>query len=261
MGIGALCESDDGSEPMPVVALTPEHRASLEQTRARLSMLVTADYFEAPLTAVAARLSKESGCLILIDERALADAAIGTDTQVTLNLGKQSLRTVLNEALRPHALGWLPRHPGILITTQEQLDTNPDYHFTYLYPVADLVSVEYSDLDDYDSLIDALVSTVHPETWKEGGTGEAVVAPMPVAKALIITQSFEVQERITAFIHALREVKDRRGSLPRVDGLSSDPDRYLMRPSSARRRRTYWSPTPVEAPQRRQSQPMHGGVF
>lgn len=32
---------------------------------------------------------------------------------------------------------------------------------------------------DFDSLIDLITSTVHPESWKEGGTGEGTIAPFP----------------------------------------------------------------------------------
>jgi hypothetical protein len=235
----------------PVVALTPSELASFSLATAALEKQVNGDYMEAPLTTVVWRLRRVAGCTILIDEKALADAAIGTDTQITLSLGRNTLRTVLDEALRPHALAWLPKHPGILITTREQVDTNPDYHFTYLYPVADLVYEPGYELGDYDTLIDAITSTVHPESWKEGGTGEAVVASMPSAEALVVTQPFEIQERIGAFLEALRQVQRKQGRLPRVTSSSNDDDRYLVRPSSARRRRTYWSATavPLDPPQ------------
>jgi hypothetical protein len=97
------------------------------------------EFFEAPLTEVVNRIKEDHEIPIVLDEKALADAAIGTDTLITKNLKGITLRSALKLMLKDHALSYAIRDEVLIITTQEQVDTNPDYRPTKVYPVADLV--------------------------------------------------------------------------------------------------------------------------
>lgn len=97
------------------------------------------EFFEAPLTEVINRIKEDHEIPIVLDEKALADAAIGTDTLITKSLRGITLRSALKLMLKDHALSYAIRDEVLIITTQEQVDTNPDYRPTKVYPVADLV--------------------------------------------------------------------------------------------------------------------------
>jgi hypothetical protein len=241
---------DKEGEERPYIALAPHHKQAFEVGIATLRKPVGGQFFEARLDVAIKRLESECGCRLELDHKALADAAIGTDTLVTLDFGVESLRTVLDGLLRPHALTWVPMSPGLLITTQEQADTNPAYRPVVLFPTYDLIVVRDGDrLDyDFDSLIDAITSTVRPETWKEGGTGEGTIAPMSNSASILVTQKWVVQEEIGALLQGMRTLKkqQRLGPLEVVRASSTpimddeEPDRYFYRPQTRRRQRTYF---------------------
>jgi general secretion pathway protein D len=61
---------------------------------------------------------------------------------------------------------------------------------------------------DFDSLIDLITSTVHPETWKEGGTGEGTIAPFPTNLSIVVSQTEEVHQAISDLLDQLRRLQD-----------------------------------------------------
>jgi uncharacterized protein YfaS (alpha-2-macroglobulin family)/tetratricopeptide (TPR) repeat protein len=85
------------------------------------------EFFEAPLTEVVSRLKEDHEIPIVIDEKAFAAAAIGTDTLITKNLKGITLRSALKLMLKDHALSFAIKDEVLIITTQEQVDNNPDY--------------------------------------------------------------------------------------------------------------------------------------
>lgn len=94
------------------------------------------EFFEAPLSEVVTRLRDDHEIPIVIDERALADASIGTDTLITKSLRGISLRSAMRLMLKDHGLSFVVRDEVLFITTQEEADTTLK---TKVYPVADLV--------------------------------------------------------------------------------------------------------------------------
>ena len=61
---------------------------------------------------------------------------------------------------------------------------------------------------DFDSLIDLVTSTVHPESWKEGGTGEGTIAPFPTNLSIVVSQTEEVHQAISDLLDQLRRLQD-----------------------------------------------------
>jgi hypothetical protein len=64
---------------------------------------------------------------------------------------------------------------------------------------------------DFDSLIDAMVSVVAPNSWAENGGGDGVVKP--VGAALAVWQTPEVHELIAEFLDMLRQGSAKRRTL------------------------------------------------
>jgi hypothetical protein len=267
----------DEDATQPYVVMSAQQKQDFEAGIAALRRPVRGDFDEVPLTDAIQRLQKESGCRFGLDEQSLADAAIGGDTLITLNLGVAPLRTVLDRMLGNHALAWAPTSPGLLVTTQEQVDTNPKFQVVVLHPVYDLVVARNAGKDefDFDSLIDAIVSTVRMETWRETGTGEGSIVAVSSTASLMVTQHWIVQEELSALLQGMRMVKARQGlgTLQVVRRLRSsgsilddDADRYSYRPQNRRRQRTYLGierpamPPPTPAP-RSTTSGSSGGFF
>jgi hypothetical protein len=104
----------------------------------------------------------------------------------------------------------------LLITTKEEADLTM---VTRVYPVADLV--QYRDKEgpfqNYLPLMEVIQKTVHPNSWREEGTGEGTVAPFLGSGGLVISQTEEVHQGVAAVLKALRaarEVQGLKGALP-----------------------------------------------
>ena len=231
-------------QPIPVIVQTRQQQEAYALAQQALPKQVRADFMDAPLSRILPFLQREAGCPILFDERELADAAISTDTLITLSLGRTSLRTTLDQITRAHSLAWVIEPPGILITTRAQVDTDPRFRLVVVYPVADLVKTPQGD--DYDTLIDGLMETLHPETWKYTGTGEGTIAPDLNGHAIVVAQSWEVHEQIEAYLTALRKAKLQHGLLPWTPEVADKSDNardakyYAPKTRSTRRQRVRW---------------------
>ena len=141
---------------------------------------------------------------VSIDHKALEDAGIGTDTQITRTLKDVKLRSALKLMLHDLGLTYLVADDVLLITTSDEANNRL---VTVVYPVGDLVSREgypNEELDDYGTLIDMITSTVQPTTWDEVG-GPGSIKEFPHRKALVLSQTWDVHEEISDLLTTLRK--------------------------------------------------------
>lgn len=79
-------------------------------------------YPDVPLQDVMDGISARFGITIVIDTKALADAAMATDVTVNVNLRNRfSMKTFLDLTLEPLGLTWVTRDGYLLITTRDAL--------------------------------------------------------------------------------------------------------------------------------------------
>jgi len=155
------------------------------------------------------QISRKHNVPIVIDHRALEDIGVRADAQLSATLGGESLAEALRRLLRPFDLTWVVRHEVVLITTPEEAEGEL---VNYIYPVADLVLPEDHEMvdiaweTDFDSVIDALTSTVRPTTWGDVG-GPGFVDAYHPALALVVSQSEEVHVEIAALLAQIRQVE------------------------------------------------------
>ncbi len=144
---------------------------------------------------------------IQIDTKALSDAGIAPDTPMTKSLKGVSLRSALNLMLKDLNLTWTIDNEVLLITTPEEAENRLT---TKVLDVADLVVCRDSKgklWNDYDSLIDMIKSTVSPTTWDDvGGPGSICPADTGSAKALVISQTYLVHDRVADMLAKLRAI-------------------------------------------------------
>ncbi len=197
-------------------ALRPgENVARIE---AALASTTELDFVETPLQDVVDYLKCHHEIEILIDNKALGDVGIGTDSPVTVNLKGITLRSALNLMLRELSLTWTIEDEVLMITTPDEAEQQLS---TKVYDVADLVVCrdEHDTVsDDYDSLIDSITSTIKPTTWDGvGGPGAVVGNSLGTAKVLIVSQTRAIHEEIADLLAKIREVakKNPNAGMPR----------------------------------------------
>lgn len=176
--------------------------------RAATSQEITAIVFrETPLSEVARTLSMRHDVPIQIDRRSLEDVGLAEDVLITGRLDAGPLGVGLRRVLRPFDLDWVLRDEVLLITTKHEAESALVVKF---YPVRDLIE-HADDLDDtavagrWDALHEAITSRVAPRSWETCGGLE-----MPSNQVLVVVQTQENHEALTALLATLRELQQQR---------------------------------------------------
>src|SRR5690606_22423926 len=118
-----------------------------------------------------------------------------------------SLRSALRLLLESKGLVYMVRNEVLHITTPEAAEAKL---LTCVYDVRDLNSFltrpdkSGRPIPDYDSLIDAIISCVAPESWAEAGGGEAEIRPLPPG-LLVVSQTRMVHDEVAALLATIRE--------------------------------------------------------
>ncbi|GIW91420.1 MAG: hypothetical protein KatS3mg109_1852 [Pirellulaceae bacterium] len=117
---------------MDLAGDNPSERRIYEELRKPTSI----DFDNQPLTEVAQILSEDHQIPIIIDKKALNDAAIPTDTPITIHLSGVRLASALRIMLSEHDLTYIIKDEVLKITTPEEAENNMTFK---VYPVGDLV--------------------------------------------------------------------------------------------------------------------------
>jgi hypothetical protein len=188
--------------------------AAQDRLRERLAVEIAWHAPGAELRDLPGLFQRQLEVPLQIDERALADAAIDIDSDLPITLPGRPADAILAQLLAPLNCGWVIERDYILITTKEVQATRLS---TRVYAVRDLVRCrdEAGDtVEDVDSLLDSLESTVQPESWRNSGSGEGTMEYLPVAGALIIGQTEAVHAELGRTIDALRRARQDQRELP-----------------------------------------------
>ena len=123
---------------------------------------------------------------VAIDTLALEDAALDSETPVTVHVSGITLRSAVRLLLEPLQLTYVVRDDTLQITTVEEAEHAIR---TGVYPVADLVDTRTDSGKveaDFDSLIEVITSIAAPDTWDEVG-GHGSVSAFEASRALVIS--------------------------------------------------------------------------
>lgn len=198
------------------------------------------DFVETPLHDVVNYLADRLQVPTYLDIQNLEDAGIGADTPVTLRMAQIRARSVLDLLLEPLDLDWVIAKEVLYITTR---DRSSQLLTVRVYPVADLVAARARPATarramgggggggggmgvqppnpqpvpavaavaadpapfDFDSLIDAITTTVLPNTWDEvGGSGSIVEFIGPGGPVVVVSQTREGHEQLIELFNRLR---------------------------------------------------------
>ncbi|MFC1597847.1 hypothetical protein ACFL5Q_07960 [Planctomycetota bacterium] len=169
-------------------------------------------FFETPLNEVVEYLADLHEINVVVDETGLVEVGVSDDTPIELNIAKIPLRSVLGLILEPLELNWTIREGVLVITSEAEAEREL---VTKVYDVADLIVFrdEKDELwEDYDALVDAIVSTIAPRAWGSagvGGPGSIEGATFGTAKVLVVRQNFQVHHRIAQLLEDLRGIAEK----------------------------------------------------
>jgi hypothetical protein len=165
------------------------------------------DFADQPLADVLSQLAEQHHVQVFLDQKALSDAGVATDTPVTRSIKGLSLRTALKLILEELDLTYLIRNEVLKITSKTEAE---NMLTTKVYPVFDLAArspdapINKPALD-FQSLIENITSNIVPTSWDEVG-GPGAIQSFTNSGALVISQTTEVHEEIVEFLKALRDV-------------------------------------------------------
>jgi hypothetical protein len=175
---------------------------------------ITLKYRETPLTEVLADLRERTGLPFQFDRSTMTDSGLDPTMQtVTIDLGEMPVRAAVKNLLRPLNLALIWKHEVPLVTTKKQAE---EERVVAVYPVADLIgphsrTVAEQKLNheaaDFDVLIDMLTGTIATSTWNELGGPGTIDGFDENYPSLVISQSAEVHELITALLAELRRCR------------------------------------------------------
>ena len=194
-------------EPREATDASEWERWRKEAIKAALASTTQMEFTDESFQNVIDYLKDKHKIEIQLDRKALEEVGFDTDKKVTINIKGVTLRSALDLLLRAEDLVWTIRDEVLLITTR---DEDQELMTTELYEVADLVACrdeKGQPWDDYGTLIHFIMSHIQPTTWDEvGGPGAITGATLGTAKVIVVTQTFQIHERIEDLLARIRAI-------------------------------------------------------
>jgi hypothetical protein len=174
-----------------------------------LNRPVVVDFVHQPLSEAIEILGSQTGVAMDIDQRALDDLGVDANTPVTLRTGPVRVRSALELMLKELDLTWVIESDALIVTTNERAEENL---VVRVYPVRDLVWTDngHEIVEDYQEIIDAVTNTVDPDTWDSVG-GPGSIQPLKNSGAFLVSQTWQVHERLERVLTTLRRVRRIQG--------------------------------------------------
>ncbi len=184
-----------------------EKRKSSNLSKSEVSLLkalnstLSVDFDKQGLKEVMNYLAEKTGINIFPDAASLKDAGVEDyDAKVSFKANKVTVRTVLKKVLADVGLTYVIKEGNLQVITP---DRAKDYLVTRIYPVGDLVTPfdmrwgpvanQVQMMQQANSLIQMIVTTVDPATWvSPGGGGYGTIYFDPATKALVVRHTAEM---------------------------------------------------------------------
>ncbi|MDA0835606.1 MAG: hypothetical protein O2955_15415 [Planctomycetota bacterium] len=191
-----------------------------------LTVLVSADLVDIPLTVAVQYLKDESGIDILLDRDDLLAEGIPLDLPINDHLHDEPLYLFLDRLTFQQRIGWYVRDEIVHLTSAILAD---ERLVILSYPVGNLLQIGYTPRP--------LIETIMQNTsglWEDDGDGEGTIDV--VQGVLVVRQTDFVQREIAELLDALRK---------------PERQRYINDPSQHQRiRQTLQQPLTIDVHQR-----------
>ncbi len=200
-------------DDLPMMMSIAPYAQEAERIEKRLrEVRTTITLADAPLEKAVAAISNFGNIPMIIDNRALEDVGLSTDTPLTMQINDATLAYMLQVLGEKLDLTTVIFGEVVIVTTPEEAESELA---TLVYPVKDLVRYHpqtHQELtkrqvtQQFDKLTEAITTTIEPESWEElGGPGSQ--ASFPYADCLVISQTDEVHRKVAELLEQVRRAK------------------------------------------------------
>ena len=176
-----------------------------ERIRQALKKTAKFDFEEKALRDLLGEVSKQHDIPIWIDEKALTDAVIATDTPITRKVQNISLDSALRLTLRPLQLTIHIDQEVLQVTTQAEADQRLVIR---VYPIGDLLTLLNGPNERREAyreqLVEMIKTTVEPTVWDEVGGPCSLQA---IDNALIVDATSAVHQQVEYLMIAARTLR------------------------------------------------------
>jgi RNA polymerase sigma factor (sigma-70 family) len=180
-----------GAEPKAVKEAEQE-----KEIERALRRPVRLNYTDAPLSQVLEDVRAWHGLNLAIDRPALDEAGISLQRPVTVHLTDVSLKSALNVVLHDAHLAYAVQDGVLVVSTPAACAGKP---VRKVYPVGKLLGRDTGG----EVLIRLITRTIQPASWDVQG-GPGTIDYYPAGRALVVSQTPDVQEQIEDFLASLR---------------------------------------------------------
>ncbi|MCP4887812.1 MAG: sigma-70 family RNA polymerase sigma factor [Planctomycetaceae bacterium] len=177
------------------INIDPEAEAKIARA---LDSESTMNIIALPLIEAINVIQETHSIQIAIDLPALEDIGLSATEPVTTSLKQVKLRSVLKTILSPMDLTYTIRDDILVITANLEAEQELNTRIYWLEGTGFAAN-------DFDSIINALQTSVAPATWEAVG-GPASIAPLTTIRpAIMVSTLYPIHETIDEFFEALRE--------------------------------------------------------
>jgi hypothetical protein len=171
-------------------------------------------YLDTTLADAAMDIALRHKIPVMLDHSGLTADGKGKDTTVSLQVRETTLRNGLRLLLGGQGLTYVVRNETLLLTTKSAAEAMAT---TRVYQVHDLVLAPSGrEAPDYDALMELIVASVQPESWREAGGTAGTLRSFegPGIIALAVTHTEEAHDQIGELLATLRSARE-----PKVEEL------------------------------------------
>jgi hypothetical protein len=218
------------ARPRKLAAQFTGHTPSVaeERIRSELDKETDVDFNEVPLREAIEYIKDKHGIEMRLDQKGLKEAALATDTPVTMNVKGITLRSALNQLLSEleNDPTWVIRDDVLVITSRERA---AQHKLVRIYNVSDLVqdstapqpqlepprtsygvSAREVPYDELNSLANVVQQAVGPGTWDPAQGNSVVPHVTRRTPVLVVRHSAMAHEEVAELLRSLRDVQERQ---------------------------------------------------
>jgi len=178
-----------------------------------LSKPISPDYDKANFKDVIQHLTDQLGCDIVVDQNALNDALVTSETQISLKVNKVSARTVLRKILGELGLAYVIKNDVIQVVSKEQAERMLVKRTYYLgdllsggqfatagirfNPGIDILQAQQNVIN----IMGLIQSSVDPDSWEANGKGgKGSITFYAPLMAIVVVNTAEVHGMMGGYI-------------------------------------------------------------
>lgn len=187
-------EAQPQKEPLPVIPDEPRAIDPATLVPAKLAVSKTADLEGATLSEVAKWLETECQVEVLIDQAGVSSVGVLPTDPVGEPLNETPVYQFLDR-LRRFELSWYFADNVLQITSQSKFH---ERLVMVTYNVGDLLDAGY----EMDTVVEAITTTIAPESWEELGGAGVLDA---IGDVLFVRQNDDIHRKLRGLLQALRQ--------------------------------------------------------